>query len=62
VVEVREKPDQAKYQAEREQVVQRLSAEREATAQQAWMKKLREGADIKINPAATAGATPADAG
>jgi len=62
VVESRERPDQSKYQAERDAVVQRLTMEREAPAQQAWVKKLREAATVEVNPAATARAVPADQG
>lgn len=61
VVEARERPDQARYAAQREQVVQRLTGRKEAAVQQAWLKQLRDAADVKINPAVQAG-SPTDAG
>jgi len=62
VVESRERPDPAQYAAQREAVQQRLISRREGQVQQAWVKKLREAADVKINPAVTAGPIPTDAG
>lgn len=51
VVEAREKPDQAQYAAQRDLVAQRLVGRKEGQVQQAWLKKLREAADVKVNPA-----------
>jgi peptidyl-prolyl cis-trans isomerase D len=54
VVEARERPDQARFAAEREQVAQRLIGRKESQVQQAWMKQLRDAADVKLNPAVQA--------
>jgi peptidyl-prolyl cis-trans isomerase D len=62
VVEKRERPDPAQFAAQREQVLQRLIARRESQVQQAWLKRLREAADVKVNAAVTAAAAPTDAG
>ncbi len=50
VVEARERPDQSKFAAQREQVVQRLISRKEGQVQQAWLKQLRDAADVKVNP------------
>jgi peptidyl-prolyl cis-trans isomerase D len=54
VVESREKPDPARFDAEREAMATRLRNRRESQVQQAWLKKLRDAADVKINAAITA--------
>jgi peptidyl-prolyl cis-trans isomerase D len=56
VVESRERPDAAQYAAQRELVEQRLMGRKESQVQQAWLKQLREAADVKINPAVQGGA------
>jgi peptidyl-prolyl cis-trans isomerase D len=61
-VESRERPDPAQYATQRDGVLQRLVSQREAQAQQAWTKALREGADVRVNPALAAGAVSADPG
>ncbi len=61
VVESREKPDQAQFAAQREQVAQRLISRKEGQVQQAWLKQLRDAADVKLNPAVQA-ATKAENG
>ena len=61
VVESRERPDQAQYAAQRALVEQRLMGRKESQVQQAWLKQLREAADVKVNPAMQGGA-PVDAG
>jgi peptidyl-prolyl cis-trans isomerase D len=53
VVESREKPDPAKFDAEREAIAARLRNRRESQVQQAWLKKLRDAADVKVNAALT---------
>jgi peptidyl-prolyl cis-trans isomerase D len=62
VVESREKPDLAQYPAQREGVQRRLLARQEAVVQQAWLKALRQAADVKLNPAVASAAVPVDAG
>jgi peptidyl-prolyl cis-trans isomerase D len=54
VVEARERPDQAKFAAQRELVAQRLAGRKESQVQQAWLKQLRDAADVKLNPAVQA--------
>jgi len=54
VVEARERPDQARFAAQREQVAQRLISRKEGQVQQAWLKQLRDAADVKVNPAVQA--------
>ena len=61
VVEAHERPDQAQFAAQRPQVAQRLVSRKESQVQQAWLKKLRDGADVKLNPAIQS-ATPVDNG
>lgn len=50
VVESRERPDEAKFAAQKAQVTQQLIGRKESQVQQAWMKRLREAADVKVNP------------
>ena len=51
VVAAAERPDLAKLETEREQIVQQLTARKERELYEAWMKRLREGAKIVKNTA-----------
>jgi len=61
VVTSREKPDPAQFAAQREAIATRLRNRRETQVQQAWLKRLRAAATVKLNPAVT-GQAPVDAG
>ena len=58
VVEARERPDQAQFAAQRDQVEQRLISRKETQVQQAWLKQLRDAAKVKLNPALQSAALP----
>jgi peptidyl-prolyl cis-trans isomerase D len=49
VVVSREKPDEAQYGAQKDAIATRLRNRRESQVQQAWLKRLREGAQVEIN-------------
>jgi peptidyl-prolyl cis-trans isomerase D len=49
VVASREKPDEAQYAAQKDAIATRLRNRRESQVQQAWLKRLREGAKVEIN-------------
>jgi peptidyl-prolyl cis-trans isomerase D len=51
VVEKRERPEAATFEAQRADVATRLRNRREGEVQAAWLKQLRDGAKIEINPA-----------
>lgn len=53
VVRVKERlrPDAAQFEAKRQEIEPRVRARREAQVEQAWMKSLREKADVKLNEA-----------
>jgi peptidyl-prolyl cis-trans isomerase D len=61
VVASRERPDPARFDRERAEVAARLRNRREAQVQQAWLKALRDAADVKVNDALV-GAAAAAAG
>ncbi|MBI5069770.1 MAG: SurA N-terminal domain-containing protein [Deltaproteobacteria bacterium] len=50
-VKSRQRPDPAQFAARKGDVEVRLRARREAQVEQAWMKALREKADVKVNQA-----------
>jgi peptidyl-prolyl cis-trans isomerase D len=49
VVKARERPDPAKFEAERAQVALRVSARKEQLVEQAWLKALRQAAKVEVN-------------
>jgi peptidyl-prolyl cis-trans isomerase D len=58
-VKDRQRPDPARYDRQRDEVVARLGSRRQAEVEAAWMKTLRDGASIKVNDALLrAGAAP----
>jgi peptidyl-prolyl cis-trans isomerase D len=62
VVEKRERPDAATWASQREDVATRLRNRREGEVQAAWLKQLREGAKIEVNPALATRALPGEGG
>jgi hypothetical protein len=50
-VKERQRPDPAKYDRQRDEVVARLGSRRQAEVEAAWMKTLRDGAKIRVNDA-----------
>ncbi len=50
-VKERTRPDPARYAEAREDVLRRLRARREAQVEAAWVKQLRQRADVKVNEA-----------
>jgi peptidyl-prolyl cis-trans isomerase D len=59
VVTARERPDQARFAAERGAVADRLLLQRAQEVERAWLKTLRDGAAVKINPQLGAAAAAA---
>lgn len=55
VVEKREQPDAARFEAQKADVANRLRNRREGQVQSAWLKQLREGGKVEVNPALAAG-------
>ncbi len=51
VVTERQKPDPAQFAAQREQAAGRARSRREAQVVQAWLRALREKADVRVNEA-----------
>lgn len=51
VVEKREQPDAAQFETQKADVATRLRNRREAQVQSAWLKQLRDGGKVEINPA-----------
>jgi peptidyl-prolyl cis-trans isomerase D len=51
VVEKRERPDAATFEGQRQDVATRLRNRREGEVQSAWLKQLRDGAKVEVNPA-----------
>jgi len=62
VVASREKPDEAQFAAQKESIATRLRNRRESQVQQAWLKRLRDGAKVEINKDLTARTAASDAG
>jgi peptidyl-prolyl cis-trans isomerase D len=62
VVEKREQPDAAQFEAQRADVATRLRNRRESQVQGAWLKQLRDAAKVEVNPSLTAGPAAPDAG
>ena len=56
VVEKREQPDAAQFEAQRADVATRLRNRREAQVQAAWLKTLRDAGKVEVNPALASGA------
>jgi peptidyl-prolyl cis-trans isomerase D len=61
VVEKREQPDAAQYEAQKADVATRLRNRRESQVQSAWLKQLREAGKVEVNPALAAGPVRTDA-
>jgi peptidyl-prolyl cis-trans isomerase D len=55
VVEKREQPEPAQFEAQKADVATRLRNRREAQVQAAWLKQLRDGGKVEVNPALAAG-------
>lgn len=51
VVKERQKPDPARFAEKSEEIASRLRSRREAQVEAAWLKELREKADVKVNEA-----------
>ena len=51
VVKERQKPDPARFAEKGEEIASRLRSRREAQVEAAWLKELREKADVKVNEA-----------
>ena len=60
VVKSREKPDPAAFEAARGQLSTRLRNRKESQVEQAWLKELRAGADVKVNEALVRAAAPVE--
>ncbi len=60
VVEKREQPDPAQFDAQRADVATRLRNRREAQVQAAWLKQLRTTTTVEVNPALAQGPIRAD--
>ena len=57
----RQRPDPARYDRQRDEIVARLGSRRQSEVEAAWMKTLRDGASIKVNDALLrAAAAPQD--
>jgi hypothetical protein len=50
-VKARQRPDPARYDRQRDEVMARLSSRRQAEVESAWLKTLRDGAKVKVNDA-----------
>jgi peptidyl-prolyl cis-trans isomerase D len=50
-VKERQRPDPAQYDRQREEVAARLGSRRQAEVETAWLKTLRDGANVKVNDA-----------
>jgi peptidyl-prolyl cis-trans isomerase D len=50
-VKERQRPDPARYEAQKEEIATRLSARRQTEIESAWLKSLRDGAKVKVNDA-----------
>ncbi len=59
-VKLRERPDPAAFDAARGQIATRLQNRKESQVESAWLKKLRDGADVKVNEALVAAAQPVE--
>ena len=57
-VQERQKPDPARYAEKSEEIASRLRSRREAQVEAAWVKELRERADVKVNEAYVRGDVP----
>ena len=58
VVEKREQPDAALFEAQKADVATRLRNRRESQVQAAWLKQLREAGKVEVNPALASGPVP----
>jgi peptidyl-prolyl cis-trans isomerase D len=58
-VKDRQRPDPAKYERQRDEIVARLTSRRQAEVETAWLKTLRDSATIKVNDALLRGAVAA---
>jgi peptidyl-prolyl cis-trans isomerase D len=61
-VESREKPDPARYDAQRDDMAARLRNRRESQVQSAWLKALRDASEVTVNPEVTKPMAVTDAG
>jgi peptidyl-prolyl cis-trans isomerase D len=60
-VKDRQRPDPARYDRQRDEIVARLGSRRQSEVEAAWMKTLRDGATIRVNDALLrGGAAPQD--
>jgi peptidyl-prolyl cis-trans isomerase D len=55
VVVSRDRPDPAVFEAERNLLALRVSARKEQLVEQAWLKTLRDGAEVVVNEPLVAG-------
>lgn len=62
VVEKREQPDAARFEAQKADVATRLRNRRESQVQAAWLKQLREAGKVEVNPALASGPVRPDGG
>jgi len=58
-VKDRQRPDPARYERQRDEIVARLGSRRQAEVEAAWMKTLRDGAKIRVNDALLRGGVAA---
>jgi hypothetical protein len=58
-VKDRQRPDPARYDRQRDEIVARLGSRRQAEVEAAWMKTLRDGAKIRVNDALLRGGVAA---
>ena len=58
VVKERQKPNPTRYAEKSEEIASRLRSRREAQVEAAWLKELREMADVKVNEAFIRGDVP----
>jgi peptidyl-prolyl cis-trans isomerase D len=49
VVKTRERPDPSRYEAEKPGLALRVEVRKEQQVERAWMKSLRDGADVRVN-------------